>query len=745
MTSDLVAGLRRRAPVQLISALGSYTDYRRVLQYNTDIGGVSISIVIDTVNGNVRVSNELTGALLYTATRTYLIAASRKDIRCVTLDDAVYICNVKQKPTLVDSADMASYPDPSRWGYFYIPTGAYSKTYEVTLTNRTTGTAYTVSYTTPNGTQAAHAAQSTPEYIADQLRIAAVTAWAPVGAALYITGGYVAVRGNVGTQLTVSSSSGTSFVRGSNAASIRDVAELPAVLPPAAVNLIIAVGPTKEKTYYRYDHPRRVWVEDAAWEFLEQPSNMPIRLTVSGGVYSLASASYERRSAGDEDNNPVLRCIADGITGMAAFQGRLVLLSNEYVCMSASNNPLRWFRSTVATLVDNDPIETAAQGALTSPYEWAEAFNKDLILFGRRYQGVVPGSNVITPRNAQVSLMTQYEVDTAARPVTAGRSVFFGSPRSLGFVGMHEMTPSQYTDAYYEADDVTNHVPRYIPGPWRFLAGSTTANILVGGFTGDANALLVHEYLWAGGEKVHAAWHRWEFAWPVVDAYFSGDVLIALFAIDGTLYLCHVDVQRGAGVDGAQDGRLDFHRYIVCTVPGELRLPLYMQQLGVMHAFKTGGTGTYLGQALPPGAVVGADYVVSCIGAAVGDIYQVGCTYRSSAIPTAPVIKDAKGVPITTSRAVLHRWRVSLANTGRFTYIVGDQIRSNPEVEDTALRWYSRNLDAGLPLADTTTVTVPGRVDMHSASLELATTDYYDLNIQAIEYGFRFHQRFRRS
>lgn len=744
MTSDLVAGLRRRPGVGVISGVGSYSADANIKQYNTDMGGVSVSIIVDAGTGSLRVIEENSGTVLAILSNPYLTASSAQVLRMVTLNDAVWLCNVAQKPTVSPSPDKALYPNPDRMGYFYIVTGQFSKEYRVTLTNRTTGVAVDVAYTTPNGSAPGDAALATPENIATQLATAGATAWASYNVTISRVGGYVTVKSTT-TDLTVSTVSGAVYLRASNAGSIRDAAELPARLE-SANGYIIATGSGNVKTYYRYDDARKVWVEDCAWSDMVVMSNMPLQLLRSSlGVYTLVAPAYERRAAGDTKSNPVLKFATDGITGMAAFQGRLCLLSNEYACLSASDNPLRWFRSTLSALADNDPIEVAAQGSLTAPYEYAVNFNKDLVMFSKRYQGIIPGGSLVTPRTANVALMTRYEVDTMAEPTAAGRSIFFGAPRSLGFVGVHEMVPSQYSDSQYVADDVTSHIPRYIQGPFRFMVSSTTSNIMVAG-TNEPNELLIHEYLWSAAEKVHASWHKWQFAWPVLDAYFSGDVLVTLFGVSGQLVICRIDMQRGAGDISPTVPRLDFYIDATCTVAGKLAVPVIVNTLGTdLRAFKINGDNSYLGQKVFTSVTDGAFQVLNIPEAVPGDEYTVGYQFDSSFTLTPPVIKDAKDVPITTTRAVLHRYRVSVANTGQFNYSVADAIRQTGDTATTPLRLYSQQLGAGLPLADTATVTIPARVDMRTALLTLSTDDYYDLNVRSIEYGFRYHQRFRRA
>jgi hypothetical protein len=749
MTSDLVGGLRRRASVGVVADLGTFSATNKVKQYNTDMGGVAVSIVVDSGTGTLRVVEENSGTILGTFSNTYLVDAVARSLRLVTLNDAVFICNVNQKPTIEDAPDKALYPDPNSRGYFYIVTGAFSKPYTVTCTNRLTGASVDVTYTTPNGQTAGDADKSTPDYIAAQLVTLANAAWPALGTGGIVlgqAGAYVSVATNpTGIQPTISSVSGSNYIRTSNAMSIRDPAELPARLP-FSDGVIIGTGASNVKTYYRYDDARKVWTEDTDWKDMQRLSNMPLRLVRNiDGTYTLDQPQYERRAAGDSKSNPFLKFATDGVTGMAAFQGRLVFLSNEYACLSASDNPLRWFRSTLSLVADNDPIEVAAQGSLTAPYEYAVNFNKDLVMFSKRYQGIIPGGSLVTPRTANVALMTRYEVDTNAEPTASGRSIFFGAPRSLGYVGAHEMVPSQYADSQYVADDVTSHIPRYVRGPFRFMVSSTTSNIMVCG-TAEPNELLVHEYLWSAAEKVHSAWHKWEFAWPVIDAYFSGDVLVTLFGVAGRLVICRIDLQRGAGDISPTVPRLDYYVESTCSTAGVLTVPAVTMTMGTdLRAFKIVGENAYLGQKVFSSTPSGGSQILDIPEALPGEVYVVGYQYQSLAEPTSPVIKDAKGVAITTTRGVLHRYRVSVANTGQFVYTVGDAVRQTGNTETTPMRLYSQQLGAGLPLADTETVTIPARVDMRTAKLRLLTDDYYDLNIRSIEYGFRYHQRFRRA
>ena len=80
----------------------------------------------------------------------------------------------------------------------------------------------------------------------------------------------------------------------------------------------------------------------------------------STGAPILKTLGILSRSAGDEENNPTPKFIGYGITGIAAYQSRLVILSGSYVNMSKSTEFNQFLRSTVTELLDDDAIELSS-------------------------------------------------------------------------------------------------------------------------------------------------------------------------------------------------------------------------------------------------------------------------------------------------------------------------------------------------------------------------------------------------
>ena len=753
MTSDLTFGLRRRSAAQL-SFIGpsKVTDWNRLAFAYTEVGGRRVLVIIDTTTGLLTVRGT-TGEVLYTKQNNYFMATTRSSISFAVVQDALYIANNEKTPYEVMAP--TGFPDPKYRGFFFVNSGAYSKRFIVTI--GVPGADWVVDVVSADTSKPAEAQ---PEHIAGQL-VMALAAHPKVGSAAgfgYLqVGAYVYITAPVA--INVTSGSGSAYIKTSGASNVPQVSDLPATLPSAADGYIVAVGTGKVKVYYRWVQSEKAWVEDAEWASLNIPEQMPLRLSFSGLVWSLEMPAYERRAAGNATTNPALKFLSRPLSGITAFQGRLVLLAGDFVCMSASNNPERWYRSTMAQLEADDPIEIAASSTLATPYRHGVQFNQDLVLFSEKYQATVPGRAALTPATATLSISSTYTTDPTIRPIPVGMSLYFAAPRAAGWAGMWEMTPSPYNENQLSAQDVTGHIPQYIRGPIRFIAASSTTNIVVVGDSHASNELVIHEYLWTGTEKVHQSWHRWHFEHPVHFAYFDGDVVYLVCQAPGNRWMhIRVDIRQGAGDAGLTAGRLDYYweNVVGSTGDGYLLVPSPVPQLWAKSdnpatlmefqpwAFHLDGDYVGVRELMEPVEVVPGVGVKYRVTAPAGVRIRAGVKYTSRVTPSAPVVRDQNDVPITTQRALLHKFVVNLQNTGEFTYQTRDRYRTLDPIVTSPLSFGSPELTVGAPAVADGTVFIPCRLDMQTTLLTLSTDDVYDLNVTSLEYGFKYHQRYGR-
>jgi hypothetical protein len=525
------------------------------------------------------------------------------------------------------------------------------------------------------------------------------------------------------------------------------VADLPARLPAEATGLLIGVGNSdKLAVTYKYAYATNTWIEAGAFGSPSGLSNMPLRMKLDN-TYTVEAPTYEGRLAGNDDSNEDPPFLTSPVTGFAAFQGRLVLLSGSSVTMSASGKPLRWYRSTVTDLLIVDALSIYSGAATSTNFTHAIQFNKDLLLFSSTCQAVIPSGNaVITPSTAQIVITSSYACTSKASPIVAGRSLLYFAPRSEKFASVLELVPSNTTDSQYTTNDVTAHLPRYMPGNVRQATASTTSNSLVLVCDADARTVFVQDYLWSGDEKKQAAWHSWTMPYDVVCTWFVRDTVFIGLIIEGALSIVSVEPSASATVQGNYRPFSDLFQTITVTggtftVPTSLRAA-YTAGSALLLTYATGSmAGDRVGISGPDTA-----WLCTVVRNVPDGVYMLGLKYRSAFSPTPPLLRDKNGVVIGTGHTQLVRYEVNMQNTGEFKVQV---LLRSEELSDgpySGLQYSSQELLPNSPLYGTSPrVIVPVRALTQDTNTTFYTDMDHDMGILTVEYVMQSHQRRRRA
>lgn len=745
MLSDPVTNLRRRPGAQyLFSQTSAGAAMDRIAAWYTDIGGEQVHIIVNCASGTLHVKdNEFNELATFTA--PYLTAPDATELRAAAVGQELFIARVGRYPAKGPGAS----GDYDRRGFFYVRLGAFQRSFMVRIV--TAAGSWVHTYTTPTGTNPGDPALATPEYICGQL-VAQINAGYPThgvtatqaGTSAYLVG----VAGAI--YLTVTSESGASYVVGSGARQLRNEIDLPPVLPPAADGTIISTGLSSAPVYYMYNYAQSAWLESGDVSSPNYLNGMPVSVQrdPGTGAWSLNTSNYEGRYAGDDDTNPDPAFLESGITGLGSYQGRLVILAGNIVSLSASNNPRRFYRSSVVSLNDADAIHVGASANSSASYRWCLPFQKDLLLFSEAYQALIPSGNVaITPRTATVVLTSTYDADMTSSPVGLGRTVMYPTPRSQSFFGINEMLPSSYTDSQYTSNDATSHLPKYMGGRCRFAVSSNTANMALFAPTGERNSLIVHEYLWAGDEKVQQAWHKWTFAYDIAYAYFANDRVILLFAREGQLVGCSIDPREGNVDDDAMRRPfLDFYQFAEVT-DHTVGIPEWLLDFDPDVAERiriANAEGDLAGDAV--GFRVDGDSLVTVRSFPSGTV-ALGTPYRSALIPTAPMVQDQNGVQISTNKLTILRYLINTLGSQEYNVLVRDtNYAGDVSSGDVGtLYWSSRELMLDhARVAAASVGVVPMRTNADTTTLLIYTEGQGELNIVGLEYVCRYNQKLRR-
>lgn len=743
MLSDPVTGLRRRPRAYHVVSTGMPSSgadalFTAYIERGTD----GRHLLINTVTGEWQLLSKDTGTLIRSGQSNYLkTTIGATSIQTASIAGLTYILNTEQRPGLV--VDNTGKLNPKTTGFFYVASTAFTKFWSITVSCDTG--VWTGSYMSPNASDGNAAAGSSGVWVVEQLYNSLVTAGMPSGN-MAIFRNYLFIFGL--NNVVVSSDAGETYAKWSNQSRVDEESDLPAQLPPQADGCLCQVGnTTSNATWYKYDYPNRKWEEDSAWNSISKITNMPLELAADDNIIV---RDFEGRLAGDSDNNEDPGFVENKyITGIAAFQGRLVLLSGSRVSMSASGLYQRFYRSTVTSLLDSDRIDIGAASAQDSVFRTALQFNRDLVIFGDSMQAVIAGNNIVTPTSASISLTSEFSCDSRVSPVVTGQTLLYPNRRNSDYAGLLEFIPSAYTASQYVSQDATAHLPRYIPGRVMSMHVSSVTNVAFFRFSGDRYSVMVYEFMWGeDAKKVQGAYHLWKFPYQVLSMHtLSEAVYFFVLGVDGKVQVLKVDPREGFVAGAAYDSPFLDVPATVTVSGGSFTLPGYMRLTGLtkeqlLLAYATGPSA---------GAELGIDSISSggvckVVRGVPDGVYEVGLRYSSQVTLTPPMLKDQNENLIGSGHVRLLRLDIAMRNSGAIDILVQDSARDVYNDSDySGVLMNSKELVPGLPLkASLANLTVPCRTNTDTTDVTLSTDGSLEMNVMDVSYILRYNQRRRR-
>lgn len=757
MLSDPVSGIRRRPPAEIVweSSIDNpdldslYTEY-------VERGSDGRHLLINTRNGNWWLLSKDGKSIVNSGNDPYFVTTvGQTSIQTASIAGLTYILNTEMAPnTTVDNTGRI---DPSTTGFFYIKTVAFQKRWEVTVS--WTGGSVSGYYNAPDASHSESAEWISAPYVVRAL-IDGDPNGQGIGSAITAAGGsisrfegYMYISGL--PNLVVSTSAGDTYAMASGQSRVHQEQDLPAQLPAQAHGTMCQVGTASAETaWYQFDYNSRTWSEVGAYGSISKITNMPRELASDDNIIA---REWEGRLAGNDENNQDPGFIENGyITGIAAFQGRLVLLSGSVVDMSASGLYQRFYRSTVTSLLDTDRISISSASAQDSVYRTAIQFNRDLVLFANSMQAVVPGSVVLTPTDASISITSTYECDSRVTPVMAGQTVIYPNKRNNSYAGILELIPSPYTASQYTTQDATVHLPRYIPGRVLQMQNSSVTNMAFVRMSGQRKSLLVYEFMWGGqdGGKVQSAWHQWTFPYNILSVQALEDEVFLYLqgpSPGNKLLILAMDPREGYNLGSEYTDVYSDLQTQVTVSGGVLDVPAVLRPVGWADTYKEDLILTYPANSPMGPTEVGLKDIagtnqLSVVRGVPDGQYILGRRYNSAFTLTTPVLRDQNDKLVGSGHVRLLRLDVAVRNSGHFDVHVTDTPRDvDWSGELTGILMNSKELTLGQTLRmDLATITVPCRTNADTTEITLYTKGSQELNVLDISYILRYNQRRRR-
>ena len=315
---------------------------------------------------------------------------------------------------------------------------------------------------------------------------------------------------------------------------------LPASAPEGfTVKITGEKGSNTDDYYVRYDAKLQVWrecVRPGLKNHIKNSTMPHVLVREADGTFTFKEAEWNAREAGDEDSNPLPSFIDNTINDIFYHRNRLGFLSGENVILTRSADFFNFWMASAMEIQDTDPIDLAVSDNKIATLYHAVPFDAELILFSKDAQFALRSDNVLTPKDAYLTPpVTHFGCSLKATPVNAGRNIYFLAERSEYSTVREFFVAADNTDSK-DAQDITSHVPSYLPNGTYKIAPSSVENILMFLTEGDEESMYVYKYLFIDSVRQQASWSRWSLGGTIYGASFIEDSLYIV--VERNDYLC---------------------------------------------------------------------------------------------------------------------------------------------------------------------------------------------------------------
>lgn len=278
-----------------------------------------------------------------------------------------------------------------------------------------------------------------------------------------------------------------------------------------------------------------IWQETVAPGIAYQfdAATMPhVLVRENDGTFTFRKFTWSGRIAGDATTAKEPTFVGSKIQNVNLFRNRLVLLADENVILSAADAYDRFWPETVQTVVDSDPIDLTTGGRQINFLISSLAFANVLLLFSRHGQfrldsGTTVGSS-LTPKTANITAVTTFEMLDTVDPVGVGRTIYFGIPKGE-FGGLREFFLPDASGPVPLSSEVTAAVPRYLPSNLCTLIASVSEEAMVVIGKDQPKRMYLYKFYFEDDKKLQSSWSYWEFT--------SSKTVIGADIVDSDIYV----------------------------------------------------------------------------------------------------------------------------------------------------------------------------------------------------------------
>ena len=595
----------------------------------------------------------------------------RKDLKAVTIADYTFITNMKV------NTKMRSAVAPNVWAsqglLVNVKSGQYGRTYKIVVNGETVAT-----FETPDGSQATHVKQINTDYIVDQLAAAAKNA------------GWTTAKGTSWLYLTGKTITSAEAYDGYNNQAMvcilkatQKFTNLPAAAPDGyTVKIVGEKGSLSDDYYVKYSASEQIWKEtvEPGLPLGFDGATMPhVLIRQADGTFLCRAGEWTDRTTGDEDSNPEPSFIGYPINDIFFFRNRLGFLSGENIILSSNADFFRFWMSSAMAVQDTDTIDVAVSDNKISTLYQAVPHGEDLIVFSADTQFSLRADGILSPTNVKADTLTYFASEPSVKPVGVGRNIYFTTQRTNFSAVKEYFTAFDNTDKR-DAQDITAHVPNYLPNGVYQLVPSTIDNILLFLTEGEPNKMYVYKYLFIDGVKQQSAWSIWDFGAEIIGASFIGSALYILIKREGSYCLEKLVVSYNTTDFDDEPYRIYVDRKVETPIITEDKYDALTNTTTITisdyYDTESMDAGTYIITTAKGVVYLNEDNQVTLQGNFAGQKLIIGVSFNFKAVMSPYIIKqsdDGSTISLNDGRLQLQHVWFNFEDSGYFKVCVNDR------------------------------------------------------------------------
>ena len=534
--SSIVEGLRKRDPSETL-ALVSNSDFgdcfiHEILRDNVEeylAVITSSSIKVFDLDGTEQTVSAPSGY-------GYLsnVTDAKSQVRAVTIADYTFLTNTLKVPAMTsDTAPVVARPATNE-ALIWVRAATYGQTYRVNVNGTEVTVTTAVAPVVSDGTTVTEnriSSEDIAQNIIDGFTSLSGVSFSRSGAVVHVTSS---------STITISVTDARS---GADISAIFDkvqaFTELPTVAPTGYQVTIEGDPGNSFDDYHVSFLPKSGTFGEGTWSETVRPGDkykidkdlMPhLLIRLPNGTFYFGPANgttqntieiptWGERISGDTTTAPNPSFIGYPINDIFIYKNRLGFLADENVILSRVRSFFDFFPETVTAVLDTDPIDVVASNNRVSVLKYAVPYQDELILFSSQYQfRFNAAETVLTPATAQITVLTQFEIDTNVRPQLAGGGIIFAQANG-DFSQFREFSVrGAGTALTADAQDLSGYVSAFVPSSIHKMTVNDTSNALfaISNKTGFKDRIYVYKYFVRNTgnnvERAQSSWSYWDFA-----------------------------------------------------------------------------------------------------------------------------------------------------------------------------------------------------------------------------------------